>query len=157
MFYRFLWAFLRVQRLFLYLCFEAINHIMIPWHAMLFWNVTWTRFLSSFLLQGLKYSFTTQDRLCFVMEYVNGGELFFHLSRERQFTEVLKKKIKSLFLSQTLFRTGQGFMVQKSSVPSTTSTKGALFTEILRLVWISKYLDGNKCFSYSKVGESAVG
>ena len=38
--------------------------------------------------QGLKYSFTTQDRLCFVMEYVNGGELFFHLSRERQFTEV---------------------------------------------------------------------
>jgi len=39
-------------------------------------------------LIGLKYSFTTQDRLCFVMEYVNGGELFFHLSRERQFTEV---------------------------------------------------------------------
>lgn len=38
-------------------------------------------------LIGLKYSFTTQDRLCFVMEYVNGGELFFHLSRERQFTE----------------------------------------------------------------------
>ena len=38
--------------------------------------------------QGLKYSFTTQDRLCFVMENVNGGELFFHLSRERQFTEV---------------------------------------------------------------------
>ena len=40
------------------------------------------------ILQGLKYSFTTQDRLCFVMEYVNGGELFFHLSRERQFSEV---------------------------------------------------------------------
>merc|ERR1719412_1769372 len=38
-------------------------------------------------LIGLKYSFTTQDRLCFVMEYVNGGELFFHLSRDRQFTE----------------------------------------------------------------------
>jgi len=38
-------------------------------------------------LIGLKYSFTTQDRLCFVMEYVNGGELFFHLSRERQFSE----------------------------------------------------------------------
>lgn len=41
--------------------------------------------------KGLKYSFTTQDRLCFVMEYVNGGELFFHLSRERQFTEVCKQ------------------------------------------------------------------
>lgn len=38
-------------------------------------------------LIGLKYSFTTEDRLCFVMEYVNGGELFFHLSRERIFSE----------------------------------------------------------------------
>ncbi|XP_013407885.1 RAC-alpha serine/threonine-protein kinase isoform X2 [Lingula anatina] len=38
-------------------------------------------------LTQLKYSFQTQDRLCFVMEYVNGGELFFHLSRERVFSE----------------------------------------------------------------------
>ena len=38
-------------------------------------------------LQQLKYSFQTPDRLCFVMEYVNGGELFFHLSRERVFSE----------------------------------------------------------------------
>lgn len=38
-------------------------------------------------LISLKYSFQTADRLCFVMEYVNGGELFFHLSRERVFTE----------------------------------------------------------------------
>lgn len=37
--------------------------------------------------QSLKYSFQTADRLCFVMEYVNGGELFFHLSRERIFSE----------------------------------------------------------------------
>ena len=37
--------------------------------------------------QSLKYSFQTAERLCFVMEYVNGGELFFHLSRERFFTE----------------------------------------------------------------------
>ena len=28
---------------------------------------------------GLKYSFTTDDRLCFVTEYVSGGELFVHL------------------------------------------------------------------------------
>lgn len=27
------------------------------------------------LLQGLKYSFQTHDRLCFVMEYANGGEV----------------------------------------------------------------------------------
>ncbi|XP_055852444.1 RAC serine/threonine-protein kinase [Episyrphus balteatus] len=38
-------------------------------------------------LISLKYSFQTNDRLCFVMQYVNGGELFFHLSRERVFTE----------------------------------------------------------------------
>ena len=36
---------------------------------------------------GLKYSFTTEDRLCLVMEYVNGGELFVHLSKARVFTE----------------------------------------------------------------------
>ncbi|GCC30381.1 hypothetical protein chiPu_0008830, partial [Chiloscyllium punctatum] len=34
-----------------------------------------------------KYSFQTNDRLCFVMDYANGGELFFHLSRERVFSE----------------------------------------------------------------------
>uniref|UniRef100_A0A665VE26 non-specific serine/threonine protein kinase n=1 Tax=Echeneis naucrates TaxID=173247 RepID=A0A665VE26_ECHNA len=38
-------------------------------------------------LTGLKYSFQTHDRLCFVMEYANGGELFFHLSRDRVFSE----------------------------------------------------------------------
>lgn len=38
-------------------------------------------------LTSLKYSFQTADRLCFVMEYVNGGELFFHLCRERFFSE----------------------------------------------------------------------
>ncbi|VEL36055.1 unnamed protein product [Protopolystoma xenopodis] len=39
-----------------------------------------------FMIQ-LRYAFTTPDHLCFVMEYVNGGELFFHLSRERIFSE----------------------------------------------------------------------
>ncbi|XP_043262876.1 RAC-gamma serine/threonine-protein kinase [Colletes gigas] len=38
-------------------------------------------------LTSLKYSFQTADRLCFVMEYVNGGELFFHLRRSRAFGE----------------------------------------------------------------------
>jgi len=38
-------------------------------------------------LTQLKYSFQTADRLCFVMEYVNGGELFFHLSKVRVFSE----------------------------------------------------------------------
>ncbi|CAH8495336.1 unnamed protein product [Schistosoma turkestanicum] len=35
----------------------------------------------------LRYSFTTPNYLCFVMEYVNGGELFFHLQRDRVFSE----------------------------------------------------------------------
>lgn len=38
-------------------------------------------------LTSLKYSFQTKELLCFVLEYVNGGELFFHLSREKLFTE----------------------------------------------------------------------
>ena len=38
-------------------------------------------------LISLKYSFQTADRLCFVMEYVNGGELFFHLRHIRVFGE----------------------------------------------------------------------
>ncbi|XP_066426054.1 RAC-beta serine/threonine-protein kinase isoform X2 [Molothrus aeneus] len=39
------------------------------------------------IAKALKYAFQTSDRLCFVMEYANGGELFFHLSRERVFPE----------------------------------------------------------------------
>ncbi len=38
-------------------------------------------------ITSLIYSFQTVDRLCLVMEYVNGGELFFHLSREKKFSE----------------------------------------------------------------------
>lgn len=30
-------------------------------------------------LQQLKYSFTTVDLLCLVTEYVNGGDLYFHM------------------------------------------------------------------------------
>lgn len=38
-------------------------------------------------LVGLHYSFQTKDKLYFVLDYVNGGELFFHLSKERVFNE----------------------------------------------------------------------
>lgn len=38
-------------------------------------------------LVGIHYSFQTPDKLYFVLDYVNGGELFFHLQRERSFTE----------------------------------------------------------------------
>nr|XP_008166344.1 serine/threonine-protein kinase Sgk2 isoform X4 [Chrysemys picta bellii] len=38
-------------------------------------------------LVGLHYSFQTSEKLYFVLDYVNGGELFFHLQRERCFRE----------------------------------------------------------------------
>uniref|UniRef100_A0AAV2K063 Protein kinase domain-containing protein n=1 Tax=Knipowitschia caucasica TaxID=637954 RepID=A0AAV2K063_KNICA len=38
-------------------------------------------------LVGLHFSFQTTDKLYFVLDYVNGGELFYHLQRERIFLE----------------------------------------------------------------------
>ena len=35
----------------------------------------------------LRYALQTQDKLYFIMEFLNGGELFFHLSREHRFSE----------------------------------------------------------------------
>ncbi|XP_065845039.1 RAC-gamma serine/threonine-protein kinase-like [Oscarella lobularis] len=38
-------------------------------------------------LTSLRFSFQTEKRLYLVMEYAQGGELFFHLSKERMFSE----------------------------------------------------------------------
>jgi len=38
-------------------------------------------------LVKLHYSFQTPDKLYFVMDYINGGELFFHLQKEKRFSE----------------------------------------------------------------------
>ena len=38
-------------------------------------------------LIGLRYSFQSRSKLYFVLDYVNGGELFFHLQNERTFPE----------------------------------------------------------------------
>ena len=38
-------------------------------------------------LVNLNYSFQTPDKLYFIMDYVNGGELFFHLQKDKTFTE----------------------------------------------------------------------
>merc|ERR1712000_148528 len=38
-------------------------------------------------LMNLVYSFQTDDKLIFIMEFVNGGELFHHLQREKRFEE----------------------------------------------------------------------
>eukprot|EP00052_Salpingoeca_macrocollata_P030546 m.319956 g.319956 ORF g.319956 m.319956 type:complete len:480 (+) comp23595_c0_seq1:78-1517(+) len=42
-------------------------------------------------LAALKYSFQSEHHLCFVMEYVNGGELFMHLRRSKAFGEARGK------------------------------------------------------------------
>eukprot|EP00002_Diphylleia_rotans_P020946 TRINITY_DN4074_c0_g1_i1.p1 TRINITY_DN4074_c0_g1~~TRINITY_DN4074_c0_g1_i1.p1 ORF type:complete len:396 (-),score=71.54 TRINITY_DN4074_c0_g1_i1:190-1377(-) len=36
---------------------------------------------------GLKYSFQTEDKVYMVLDYINGGELFYHLKKERRFNE----------------------------------------------------------------------
>jgi len=43
--------------------------------------------LSHPYLVKLHYSFQTVDKLYFIMDYINGGELFFHLQREKRFSE----------------------------------------------------------------------
>lgn len=44
-------------------------------------------------LVGLHYSFQTGNKLYFVLDYVNGGELFFHLQRERCFNEARSRYV----------------------------------------------------------------
>jgi len=55
-------------------------------HIMAERNVLLKNFDNPFLV-SLHYSFQTADKLYFVLDYVNGGELFFHLQRERTFSE----------------------------------------------------------------------
>lgn len=61
-------------------------------------------------LTSLKYSFQTNDRLCFVMEYVNGGELFFHLSRERVFSEERTRFYGAEIISALSYLHSQGII-----------------------------------------------
>ncbi|XP_050299292.1 RAC serine/threonine-protein kinase isoform X2 [Anthonomus grandis grandis] len=61
-------------------------------------------------LTSLKYSFQTNDRLCFVMEYVNGGELFFHLSREKVFSEERTKFYGAEIISALAYLHSQGII-----------------------------------------------
>ncbi|XP_018096727.1 serine/threonine-protein kinase Sgk2 isoform X1 [Xenopus laevis] len=56
------------------------NHIMAERNVLL-------KNLKHPFLVGLHYSFQTAEKLYFVLDYVNGGELFLHLQRERCFLE----------------------------------------------------------------------
>jgi serine/threonine protein kinase len=42
-------------------------------------------------LCSLRFAFQTQDKLFMVLDFVNGGELFFHLRREKKFSEARTK------------------------------------------------------------------
>ena len=55
-------------------------------HIMAERNVLLQNLIHPFLV-GLHFSFQTSTKLYFVLDYVNGGELFFHLQRERVFEE----------------------------------------------------------------------
>jgi serine/threonine protein kinase len=55
-------------------------------HVMSERNVLMRNMKHPFLV-GLQYAFQTHTRLYLVLDYVNGGELFFHLQRERRFHE----------------------------------------------------------------------
>ncbi|KAI8616423.1 kinase-like domain-containing protein [Chytriomyces sp. MP71] len=46
---------------------------------------------SSPFLVSLKFSFQTQEKLYLVLDYLNGGELFYHLQKEGRFPEELAK------------------------------------------------------------------
>lgn len=37
---------------------------------------------------NLHFAFQTDEKLYFIMDFLNGGELFYHLRREQRFTEV---------------------------------------------------------------------
>ena len=47
---------------------------------------------------GLKYSFVTKNSVCFVMEFMKGGELFQHLKRTKRFSEYQTKFIAACII-----------------------------------------------------------
>lgn len=57
---------------------NEIDHIMSELHVM-------QRIRHPFLV-NLHWSFQTEDKLYFVLDFINGGELFHHLQRERTFS-----------------------------------------------------------------------
>ncbi|CAF1083358.1 unnamed protein product, partial [Brachionus calyciflorus] len=58
---------------------NKVNHTTAENHVL--------RFLKNPFIINLIYSFQTRDLLCLAMEYICGGDLFFHLNREGKFSE----------------------------------------------------------------------
>ena len=59
---------------------NEVKHIMAERNVLI-------RNLKHPFLVGLHYSFQSRDKLYFVLDYVSGGELFYHLIRKRIFPE----------------------------------------------------------------------
>lgn len=53
-------------------------------------------------LVKMHFAFQTEDKLYFVMDYINGGELFYHLTREKRFSEDRVRYLVFLTLSFSL-------------------------------------------------------
>lgn len=58
-----------------------IDHIMAERNVLI-------RSASHPFLIGLRWAFQSKEKLYFVTDYVNGGEMFFHLQKERRFSEL---------------------------------------------------------------------
>lgn len=43
--------------------------------------------ITSPFIVDLHYAFQTDEKLYFIMDFLNGGELFYHLRKEQRFTE----------------------------------------------------------------------
>lgn len=61
-------------------------------------------------LVGLHYSFQTKNKLYFVLNYVNGGELFFHLQKQRVFPEARAKFYAAEIASAVGYLHSQGIV-----------------------------------------------
>lgn len=61
-------------------------------------------------LTCLKYSFQSEHHLCFVMEYVNGGELFMHLRKSKAFGESRAKFYSAQIIMALTYLHDQGIV-----------------------------------------------
>lgn len=61
-------------------------------------------------LVGLHSAFQSEDRLYLVMEYVNGGELFWHLSKDGYFKEARGRFYAAEILSALTYLHGRGII-----------------------------------------------